>query len=255
MKKNIKSKRLVKSSSEKQYKTFDEVKIGDTAIDFNDEKSKVIDKGTFEEMCDSYGDNSISDYGLEESAEDDAIVVEYDNGSEIVWLYDDSGALVEKSELSNSRKLIKSSKRKPIVSAPRSDDGQLEFDFDENDEADIVEEKENERQALREKYADVIALLDSEKEPEEILEDLFEELVPASGEAETVAGEMVRACMRVIYRYFNDGDCFLTGEPSGSGYGAATVIPALMYLIEKVPPLYSMIDEMVRNYSEYVDEE
>lgn len=49
MKKNIKSKRLVKSSSEKQYKTFDEVKIGDTAIDFNDEKSKVIDKGTFEE--------------------------------------------------------------------------------------------------------------------------------------------------------------------------------------------------------------
>lgn len=38
------------------------------------------------------------------------------------------------------------------------------------------------------------------------LEELFNELVPGSGSAETLAGEVVRAAMRVNYRWYNDGD-------------------------------------------------
>ena len=43
------------------------------------------------------------------------------------------------------------------------------------------------------------------------LEFLFEKLVPSSGAAETVAGEYVRAMMRILYRDYNDGDKFFTG--------------------------------------------
>lgn len=40
----------------------------------------------------------------------------------------------------------------------------------------------------------------------EDLNMLFLELVPGEGKADTVAGEMVRAVERIVYRYFNDGD-------------------------------------------------
>ena len=35
---------------------------------------------------------------------------------------------------------------------------------------------------------------------------LFEELVPMSGKADSLAGELVRATCRIGYRFFNDGD-------------------------------------------------
>ncbi len=41
------------------------------------------------------------------------------------------------------------------------------------------------------------------KEP---INTLFELIVPSSGMASTVAGEIVRATMRILYRYYNDGD-------------------------------------------------
>ena len=59
---------------------------------------------------------------------------------------------------------------------------------------------------------------------EEIFGELFEELVPAQGSADTVAGEIIRACARIRYRYFNDGD------EAGRGYGMETVNPAVRYL-------------------------
>ncbi len=58
----------------------------------------------------------------------------------------------------------------------------------------------------------------------EFFEELFEELVPSRGSADTVAGEIVRACARIRYRYFNDGDI------AGRGYGKETVNPAVRYL-------------------------
>ncbi len=62
---------------------------------------------------------------------------------------------------------------------------------------------------------------------EERINKLFEELVPASGKAATVAGEIVRATCRIGYRYMNDGDQI------GIGYGRETVNPAARYLMEK----------------------
>ena len=55
------------------------------------------------------------------------------------------------------------------------------------------------------------------------LEALFEQLVPAEGSAETVAGEIVRAANRLIYRAYNDGDLFWRD------YGIETVGSVYMY--------------------------
>lgn len=56
------------------------------------------------------------------------------------------------------------------------------------------------------------------------IEALFEELVPESGKADTVAGEIVRAVSRIAYRNYNDGDHI------GIGYGNETCNPAARYL-------------------------
>lgn len=66
----------------------------------------------------------------------------------------------------------------------------------------------------------------------EKLDKLFEELVPASGPADTMAGELVRATVRIAYRYYNDGDMI------GKGYGKETCNPAARFLMEKFPDLY-----------------
>lgn len=59
------------------------------------------------------------------------------------------------------------------------------------------------------------------------LTELFEELVPTSGKAATVAGEIVRAINRIAYRNYNDGDHI------GVGYGRETCNPAARYLAAK----------------------
>ena len=62
---------------------------------------------------------------------------------------------------------------------------------------------------------------------EKKLGELFEELVPASGKAPTVAGEIVRAINRISYRNWNDGDHI------GVWYGRETCNPAARYLDAK----------------------
>ena len=57
------------------------------------------------------------------------------------------------------------------------------------------------------------------------LEALFDELVPPMGKADTVAGEIVRALMRIMYRYYNDGDRI------DIDYGRETCNPAARYLM------------------------
>lgn len=62
---------------------------------------------------------------------------------------------------------------------------------------------------------------------EERINELFEELVPGSGAAETEAGEIIRAISRIGYRWMNDGDQL------GIGYGKETCNPAARYLAAK----------------------
>ena len=48
---------------------------------------------------------------------------------------------------------------------------------------------------------------------EERINKLFKELVPETGKADSLAGELVRAMSRIGYRFYNDGDQL------GIGYG------------------------------------
>ena len=61
---------------------------------------------------------------------------------------------------------------------------------------------------------------------EKRINELFDELVPASGKADTVAGEIIRAVRRLGYRNYNDGDHI------GVGYGNETCNAAARYLAD-----------------------
>ena len=58
------------------------------------------------------------------------------------------------------------------------------------------------------------------------LHKLFDELVPARGKCDSLAGELVRAANRIDYRNFNDGDHI------GVGYGKETCNPAARFLLK-----------------------
>ena len=62
---------------------------------------------------------------------------------------------------------------------------------------------------------------------EKRVDDLFDKLVPDSGKAESLAGELVRAMCRIGYRYNNDGD------KVGIRYGKETCNPAARFLMAK----------------------
>lgn len=60
---------------------------------------------------------------------------------------------------------------------------------------------------------------------------LSDALVPDSGKADTVAGELVRAMNRILYRDYNDGDVFYMD------YGLETCASSVMYIIWEIPQL------------------
>lgn len=62
---------------------------------------------------------------------------------------------------------------------------------------------------------------------EERINKLFKELVPETGKANSIAGELIRAMSRIAYRFYNDGD------QVGIGYGKETCNPAARFLMAK----------------------
>lgn len=90
------------------------------------------------------------------------------------------------------------------------------------------EARRAEEQKLKEKNEHIVEKLEDSYlkslQTENILEMLFDELVPPSGAAESVAGELVRAIMRILFRDYNDGDKFF------SGYGIETCGSSAEYL-------------------------
>lgn len=82
------------------------------------------------------------------------------------------------------------------------------------------------------------AIVDQIKESEDPIAIAFELLVPGSGKADTVAGEMIRAMMRIMYRDFNDGDLFY------EGYGVETCGDAVAYLCDKIPDLEDKFEDI-----------
>ena len=74
---------------------------------------------------------------------------------------------------------------------------------------------------------------------------LFDELVPVSGKADSLAGEIVRAASRVGYRFLNDGDQL------GIGYGKETCNPAGRFLLKRTnEKIAGIVSDMFGLYSE-----
>lgn len=71
---------------------------------------------------------------------------------------------------------------------------------------------------------------------DQIWHNLWDKYVPASGTAETIGGEILRAMSRIIYRFYNDGDMV------GVGYGNETCNSSDRYL-KIVVPNYISLDQ------------
>lgn len=104
----------------------------------------------------------------------------------------------------------------------------------DKEEADAEAKRQAEYEANAKKYASLIDDVSSIDGAEERLEALHSALVPSRGKADTVAGELVRAMMRILYRDYNDGDVFY------EGYGIDTCSGSVAYLIATVdtPKIY-----------------
>lgn len=122
----------------------------------------------------------------------------------------------------------------PAEDSPSEDEVGDEEDTNE----DVMSEEEKSR------------ILNAIKNSDDPIQTAFDELVPSSGPAETVAGEIVRATMRLLYRDYNDGDKFY------EGYGKETCGSSAQYLIdifdedERIFRILLDLSERVPNMSE-----
>jgi hypothetical protein len=83
------------------------------------------------------------------------------------------------------------------------------------------------------------------KELEDRNEPLYNKLVAGMGKSETVEGEMLRAINRIAYRYYNDGDEYMTG------YGTETAGPAHSFLVNANHPLKSAMIKIFGDGTNY----
>ena len=103
-------------------------------------------------------------------------------------------------------------------------------------------EVEKLKQAAQPIYQKCKEAVESAQSTDDKLEALFDILVPSSGPAETLAGELVRAMMRLEYRYYNDGDYFYTG------YGLETCGSSAAFIADKTDnKIYSLILDTAEN--------
>lgn len=86
-------------------------------------------------------------------------------------------------------------------------------------------------------------IIEESKEDDDEMQKLFNELVPTSGPADTVAGELVRAFNKIEYRYYNDGDLYF------NKYGLEICGDAACYLINRgFTDLLDKVDEIPVDY-------
>jgi hypothetical protein len=123
---------------------------------------------------------------------------------------------------------------------------------DEEDEKARQAEYTRRKKEATEKYAglldDVAIALDTNDDKTEALDLLFDSLVPPEGKCDTVAGEIVRAMMKVVTRYYNDGDYFFMG------YGLDTAAPAIAYLENRYEDIISDAYDIATKYTDYLSD-
>lgn len=89
-------------------------------------------------------------------------------------------------------------------------------------ELDDLEQEKAKQKAIEDAKEKGKEIYDKVKDAD--LEDWYEYLVPSSGKCDTVAGEILRAFMKIDYRCYNDGDKFY------EGYGRETCGSPATYL-------------------------
>ena len=118
-----------------------------------------------------------------------------------------------------------------------------------NADAEAAAKAEKERQekikAAKEKYKDTLDGIES-MSTDDAIQKLHNALVPSSGVADTVAGELVRATMRILYRDYNDGDKFFMG------YGLETCGGSAQYLMDMG---MSTVKEILSDVHKYADDD
>lgn len=102
----------------------------------------------------------------------------------------------------------------------------------EKEERNISLRKLSKKEDLEEITKDDITDIENKINP------LFDKLVPQSGPAETVEGEMIRSIVRIIYRYHNDGDFYFRG------YGKQTVLPSVKWLTTYKTPITKRLKDL-----------
>lgn len=111
-------------------------------------------------------------------------------------------------------------------------------------------EFEKHKQAVQPIYQKCKEAVESAQSTDDKLEALFDILVPSSGPAETLAGELVRAMMRIEYRYYNDGDYFYTG------YGLETCGSSAAFIADTTDEkIYSLIIDTAENIDQNIQYE
>lgn len=147
--------------------------------------------------------------------------------------------------------LIKKGAKKKITEAP-DELGFLTDDEIEEQERQEFEKKLAQRKADRDKAKNEVQAKEKAKQDaiakgKELynkvkdlpLDEWGEHLVPDSGKASTVAGEIIRAFDRIKYREFNDGDLFY------QGYGRETCGAPAVYLMYNIEDTYPILNSLV----------
>lgn len=153
---------------------------------------------------------------------------------------------MEKDKILNEADPIMLSKDQTLGKAP-VDIKKMSQDNIEKEKAQKAAEEEAARRAELEKKAEEkIKNIESklnlhDDSPDDSLQVFFDELVPPSGKADTEAGELVRAMMRIVYRDWNDGDLFY------DGYGKETCLPSVQYLCDTFEPSLRMFEDIAEN--------
>lgn len=95
-----------------------------------------------------------------------------------------------------------------------------------------------------EKVAELVKSINA-AEGDTWLEKAFSVLVPEEGKADTVAGELVRALMKIMYRWYNDGDYFYRN------YGLETCGSCAEFLLDSDDMLSDIILTITENGYEH----
>lgn len=140
-----------------------------------------------------------------------------------------------------------------------SDRARRAYDKEKADERKAAEDakkaaEQAEREAKGKELADTFAKLyqtyAETDDLDELMSDAFEEFVPAEGQTDNLAAELIRAIERLRYRSYNDGDKFY------SGYGLESCAPSAAFIKENSNDrIDGMIEEISYHDASWPDDQ